>query len=136
MVLRIPDFDAARLRTLNSATQYPSIPTYHALGERGNLARVGPGVTLAGPEFATSAGPRWFSFKYRVTRASGLTRLRAKLWVQGGTEPSWQADCWTTAAVTADSGSFMLMRSGSGSAYYDDLRVTSVGGTLDPIPPP
>ena len=28
------DFD---LRKLNSATKYPSIPTYHALGERGML---------------------------------------------------------------------------------------------------
>jgi hypothetical protein len=28
------DFD---LRKLNSATEYPSIPTYHALGERGVL---------------------------------------------------------------------------------------------------
>jgi hypothetical protein len=34
---RIPEFDAARLRALNSATRYPSIPTYHALGDRGRL---------------------------------------------------------------------------------------------------
>jgi hypothetical protein len=34
---RIPDLTAEQLRTLNSATQYPSILTYHALGERGRL---------------------------------------------------------------------------------------------------
>jgi RNA ligase len=34
---RIPDLTADQLRTLNSATRYPSILTYHALGERGRL---------------------------------------------------------------------------------------------------
>lgn len=34
---RIPDMTADDLRKLNSATQYPSIPTYHVLGERGRL---------------------------------------------------------------------------------------------------
>jgi hypothetical protein len=37
METRIPDMTADDLRKLNSATQYPSIPTYHALGERGRL---------------------------------------------------------------------------------------------------
>jgi hypothetical protein len=37
MSTRIPDLDAEQLRTLNSATQYPSILTYHALGDRGRL---------------------------------------------------------------------------------------------------
>ena len=36
----IPDLDAEQLRALNSATQYPSILTYHALGDRGRLAEV------------------------------------------------------------------------------------------------
>jgi hypothetical protein len=83
----------------------------------------------------TSSRGFWYSFKYRVTRASGLTRLRAKLWLQGSTEPGWQADCWTTSTVGSDPGAFALLRSGSGGVYFDDLTVTSVGGTLDPIPP-
>lgn len=37
MTLRIPDLSPEQLRVLNSATQYPSILTYHALGERGRL---------------------------------------------------------------------------------------------------
>jgi RNA ligase len=37
VVPRIPALDAEQLRRLNSATQYPSILTYHALGERGRL---------------------------------------------------------------------------------------------------
>jgi hypothetical protein len=80
---------------------------------------------------------RWYSFKYRVTRSSttGLYRLRAKVWLQGGVEPAWQADCWTTLGVHSDSGSFLLARDGSGGVYFDDLTVTSVVGTLAPIPP-
>lgn len=38
MSVRIPDLTPEQLRSLNSATQYPSIPTYHAMGERGRLA--------------------------------------------------------------------------------------------------
>ena len=83
----------------------------------------------------TQSLARWYSFKFRVTRVSGLSRLRAKVWVKGATEPSWQADCWTLLAVRFDSGSFTLMRGGSGGVYFDDLAVTSVVGTLDPIPP-
>jgi RNA ligase-like protein len=36
--VRIPDLTAEQLRALNSATQYPSILTYHAMGERGRLS--------------------------------------------------------------------------------------------------
>jgi hypothetical protein len=35
--MRIADLDGTAMRALNSATQYPSILTYHALGERGRL---------------------------------------------------------------------------------------------------
>lgn len=38
--MRIADMNAEELRGLNSATQYPSIPTYHALGERGRLTEI------------------------------------------------------------------------------------------------
>src|SRR5262245_7594288 len=75
------------------------------------------------------------SFKFRTTRANNLSRVRAKVWVAGAAEPSsWQADCWTTVAASADSGYFGLLRGGSGAAYFDDLAVKPVLGTLDRIP--
>ena len=96
-----------------------------------------PMLTCAlGPELGvTQPVSRWTSFKLRVTRASGYTRLRAKLWLPTAVEPEWQSDCWTTLPVRLDSGSFLLLRGGTGGVYFDDLVVTSVGGTLDPIPP-
>ena len=84
----------------------------------------------------TAAARSWYSFKYRVTRASGLTRLRAKVWLQSSAEPtSWQSDCWTSSPVTSDSGSFELIRTGAGGVYWADLVVTAVSGTIAPIPP-
>ncbi len=91
----------------------------------------GPATGVTQPAF------RWYRFKLRTTRASSLTRVRAKVWSDGAAEPSaWQADCWTTLAASADSGSFSLMRGGSGMAYWDDLSVRPVQGTLDRIPGP
>jgi hypothetical protein len=85
----------------------------------------------------TQAISRWYSFKLRTTRANGLTRLRAKVWSTGTAEPSaWQADCWTTLAASADSGTFAVIRGGKGTAYFDDLAVQPVLGKLDPIPGP
>ncbi len=90
----------------------------------------GPATGVTEPPFL------WYSFKLRVTRAVGLTRLRAKVWLGGATEPaSWQADCWTTIRSIADSGSFALLRGNIGTVFFDDLAVLSVNGTLDPIPP-
>jgi trimeric autotransporter adhesin len=117
---------------------------YFELGQNASRAwllrtRNEPALTCArGPATGvTQPGARWYSFKLRTTRANGLTRLRAKVWSTGTTEPSaWQADCWTTVAANADSGSFSLQRSGSGSAFFDDLAVRPVQGTLDPIPGP
>ncbi|HTO69254.1 MAG TPA: fibronectin type III domain-containing protein [Myxococcota bacterium] len=77
----------------------------------------------------------WYSFRMRVTEPGGLTRVRAMIWSQSGTQPgSWQVDCWTKLPVSGDSGAFALRRSFTSSAYFDDLAVTSVIGTLAPIP--
>ena len=85
----------------------------------------------------TQLAKRWYSFKLRTTRANGLTRVRAKVWSSAAAEPgAWQADCWTTVAASADSGTFALIRGRSGTAYFDDLAVRPVLGTLDPIPGP
>lgn len=85
----------------------------------------------------TQSFSRWTSFKLRVTRANGLTRVRARVWKTGALEPIvWMADCWTTLAAPADSGAFALLRGAIGSGYFDDVAVRPVNGTLDPIPGP
>jgi hypothetical protein len=79
----------------------------------------------------------WYNVRFRVTQAAGKTRLRAKVWLSSATEPSaWQADCWTTLSASADSGTFALRRDYTGAAYFDNVSVQPVIGTLEPIPPP
>ncbi len=102
-------------------------------GRNEPLLACGRGPTLG----VTQTTSRWHSFKLRVTRLGGITRLRAKVWAAGAAEPAaWQADCWTRIVATADSNSFALLRGGAGAAYFDDLVLKPVIGTLDPIPVP
>jgi hypothetical protein len=79
---------------------------------------------------------RWYRFKLRYTNPGGRARLRAKVWRSGASEPAgWQADCSTDTAVSTTSGAFALTRQPrNGSAYFDDLAVRPVTGSLDPIP--
>ena len=97
-----------------------------------------PALSCAGSSSTGVVQPpmSWYSFRVRVTRASGLTRVRAMIWPTGtASAATWQVDCWTTLSAGADSGAFGLLRAQSGSAYFDDLAVTAVTGTLEPIPP-
>lgn len=104
---------------------------WQLLGRNEPALTCGPGPALG----VSQTLGRWFSFKLRVTRNLGLSRLRAKVWLGGTPEPvTWQADCWTTIPASADSGSFALLRGNIGAAYFDDLAVFPVIGTLDPIP--
>ena len=97
-----------------------------------------PALTCRGSSSTgvTQPAMTWYSFRVRVTQASGLTRLRAMIWRQGAAAPAtWQTDCWTTLSAGADSGAFGLRRNGTGSAYFDDLTITEVTGKIEAIPP-
>jgi len=140
---------AGRVRTSSAQTQagigarWTAGGRYFELGQEVGgswslRSNAKPALTCSGSSLLGVKGSivRWYSFKLRVTRsATGLSRLRAKVWLQNTAEPAWQADCWTTLGNGADSGSFLLTRDGSGGAYFDDLTVTAVVGTLSPIPP-
>jgi hypothetical protein len=76
-----------------------------------------------------------YRFRVRFTKPSGRGRLRAKAWRDTDAEPvSWQADCWTDVALTADNGPFAFYREGTGAVYWDNISVRPVLGTFDPIP--
>jgi fibronectin type III domain protein len=97
-----------------------------------------PALTCRGSSSTgvTQPAMTWYSFRVRVTKASGLTRLRGMVWRQGAAAPAtWQTDCWTTLSAAADSGAFGLRRNGSGSAFFDNLSITEVTGKIEAIPP-
>jgi hypothetical protein len=76
-----------------------------------------------------------YRFRVRFTKPSGRGRMRAKAWRATDAEPTaWQADCWTSIALTSDYGPFGVYREGAGMVYWDDLSVRPVLGTFDPIP--
>lgn len=78
---------------------------------------------------------RWYRFRLRYTEPNSRSRVRAKVWMDGTTEPTaWQADCWTETLPATDSGIFALYRDGWGGVYWDDLSVRPVRGWWDRIP--
>jgi hypothetical protein len=81
------------------------------------------------------ARSRWYRFRLRHTAPGGRARLRAKVWSSGALEPSqWQADCWTDVPPTTDSRAFAVYHAGTGIAYWDDLVVRPMTGTVAAIP--
>ena len=129
---------AARVTRSDASRQYFTLHQNASVGWTIG-ARNEPALTCSAgtvPIPSLPSGWLWSAFRFRVTRAASLTRLRAKLWRFGGSEPAaWQADCWTTTAGAADAGAFALLREASGSVYFDDLALRPVIGKLDPIPP-
>ncbi len=119
-----------------------SFTEYYALGvdSRGAfaLSQAGKAGLACASSASTGVSPatsRWYQFKLRFTNPSGRARLRAKVWQSGYAEPaSWQADCWTDVTLTLGSGSFALYHGSNRIAYWDDLVVRPVTGTLAPIP--
>jgi hypothetical protein len=78
---------------------------------------------------------RWYRFRLRYTEPNSRSRVRAKVWQDGTTEPSaWQVDCWTETLPAVYSGIFALYRDGWGGVYWDDLSVRPVRGWWDQIP--
>ena len=65
----------------------------------------------------------WYSFRFRARAEGGGTRLRARVWVKGGVEPSaWQVDC-LDAAGTYQNGLPGVWSMGGGLKLWDDLQV-------------
>ena len=79
----------------------------------------------------------WYRFRLRYTALDYRARLRAKVWRREELEPSvWQADCWTKLPAPVNRGALALYQDGGGVAYWDDLLIRPVTGTLTPIPSP
>jgi hypothetical protein len=78
---------------------------------------------------------RWYRFRLRYTAPGGVARLRAKAWRSGDLEPSqWQADCSTDVPPPTDSRAFAFYHAGFGIAYWDDVFVRPMTGTVAAIP--
>ena len=87
-----------------------------ALDKRGGSAA----LTCAGSAstgVAPSAG-QWLRFAVHATNFSGLNRIRASVWPDGGAQPaSWQVDCWDAAVESVSSGRIGVYSLGSGGNH-------------------
>lgn len=105
-----------------------------------HLANHGSGYSMTGTT-TTSYDPGdnlnvWHKFKVQVEDdgASG-TRIRARFWLDGASEPgTWAIDCHDAATVL-DKGTFGLWmyQGGPNNLLYDDLHVESISGTAPGI---
>ena len=111
-------------------SSFPSSATYYRLRRYGSTAfHVVPfGTLMSGGTTDTGVVPSpntWYRFKISVEALPSETRIRAKVWEDGSTEPAtWQANCFDDSASRLTSGTIGVWSFSSGSKYWDDLRVT------------
>jgi hypothetical protein len=82
------------------------------------------------------AANTWYRFRFEVSAESSQTKVRAKVWADGASEPSaWQVDCTDTRSDRYVSGVPGVWSMGPGSKYWDDLAVVPLGGSPPPAEP-
>jgi hypothetical protein len=129
-------------------SQYPSRDAYYRLrsyeGRSFHLAPHGTTHTCSRTEtgVAPQAGA-WYRFALRVDPGSSSTRVRAKVWRDGSSEPgSWQADCTDSSSSRLNAGTVGIWSMTNGTKYWTALEVSvddgvpSGGSTSEPLQPP
>jgi hypothetical protein len=81
----------------------------------------------------------WYRFRFQVDGTGASTVVRAKVWKEGGAEPSsWQIDCNDTGADRLRAGAPGVWSMGPGAKYWDSLEILPLGDSALPpeTPPP
>jgi hypothetical protein len=74
----------------------------------------------------------WYRFRFKVEPTQESTSVRAKVWLDGTSEPSgWQLRCEDRLSDRLRSGTVGLWSMGDGSKYWDDLEVVNSAGVVD-----
>ena len=69
----------------------------------------------------------WHQIVFRVEDTGTATRLRAKSWLQGASEPAgWQIDCTDSGPNRLRQGTIGAWAMGDGDVYWDDLVVKPI----------
>ncbi|MEM7261231.1 MAG: hypothetical protein AAF488_04515 [Planctomycetota bacterium] len=120
-------------------SQYPGASDYYRLRRYDdNSFHLSPvGASLAGDTetgFVPTAG-EWTRFIVEVVDEGTATRVRAKVWTDGESEPgNWQADAIDSNPTRLTEGTVGLWTFRSGQKAFDDLEVAPIGGVA-PAPP-
>ncbi|MCP4995287.1 MAG: PKD domain-containing protein, partial [Gammaproteobacteria bacterium] len=113
-------------------SQYPTgqQQAYHLWREAsplGSFQLTATGSSLTGQtELGVVPGANlWYRFKIQAISSSNGVTLRAKVWLDGQTEPAaWQAIAYDTSPTHHSSGAVGVRTYGNGAKYFDELTVT------------
>jgi RHS repeat-associated protein len=117
-------------------SSYPAFDAYYLIGlwSQPNSANLtmqlfgfGAGtITGTRDSNVTIAPNSWYQFVIQVDDANNQTRIRARFWPQGTTEPStFSIDAVDAAATRLVSGRIGFWAAAKGDAYIDDLSAKS-----------
>ncbi len=136
---------SGRMRITNSAggigvtffSQYPTQSTYYRLRRYGsNAFHFSPVGTTVSGDTDTGVVPvanQWYQFVIEVEDDGIQTNLRAKVWVDGQTEPvDWQADAIDSSPTRLVAGTVGVWGYHNGGKQFDDITIDPLG----PPPPP
>jgi hypothetical protein len=121
-------------------SQYLSADSYYRLRRYEiNSFHISPHGTAVTGDTDTGVVPVpnvWYRFNIQVEDTGTQTEIRAKVWVDGSVEPAlWQAECYDESPTRLTAGTMGVWSYNSGSKYWDDLTVNSLGSP-PVIPPP
>ena len=119
-------------------SQFPADTPYYRLRRldiQPTFHLTSPGAALVGDldtEVVPVAG-RWYQFRLEAQDTGAETVVRAKVWADDDIEPfSWQASAVDSSAGRLTAGTVGTWSYFTGSKYWDDLAVVTVGPDTDP----
>jgi len=104
---------------------------YREAGGSFQLDAVGSTITGTLDTGLTPQVDNWYQFKIQVTTHISSANLRAKVWLDGQSEPAdWPVIANDTGAGRLTAGTIGVRSTGAGSKYFDDLKVEPLTGPV------
>ena len=130
---------------LTVLSSYPEQDKYYLLGlwsKPGNASRLTMQLFAFGA--GTPAGTldsdvsldvnKWYQFSIQLDDANNATRIQARFWLDGTTEPTtFSIDATDSAATRLITGRIGMWAAVRGDAYIDDLNAKSAGDNTAPV---
>lgn len=109
-------------------SKYPYQDTYYRLRSYGSSDfNISPHGTSVSGDLNTGIMPLkniWYRFRIQTDVMETRTEIKAKVWVEGTSEPAnWQVEAYDATSTRLNSGTIGLWSMTAGNKYWDDLVV-------------
>lgn len=111
-------------------SDYPNSDNYYRIrrynGGSFHMAPHPHGINLSGTvnSGVNPAPNTWYLFRVVVADEGSQTRIQARIWADGSSEPSnWQIDCLDTRSARLTTGTVGCWAMGDGGRFWSDLRL-------------